>query len=335
MPKTCWILSEGLAGTENQCLGLAERLGLPVTVKRLAIAAPWRHLPLFLWPNPLTLLAHASDPLSPPWPDLIIAAGRKTAPVALALRAKAAKEAGTPPFTVFTQTPPVAPHHFDVVIAPAHDRLKGKNVIRTRGALTRVTDEKLAREAAGFALSETGKRLAELPAPRVAVLVGGPNRRHKMTPDAMAALGTRLRDAASRQRASLLVTTSRRTGPLNVAALADALAGFGNLIFWDGTRQGDDAAGRGPNPYFAFLAAADVIVVTPDSVSMASEAVATGKPVYVADLPGGSTKFERFHQSLAAAGATRPFLGSFQRWDYPRFDDTAEAAQRVREMAGL
>ena len=55
---------------------------------------------------------------------------------------------------------------------------------------------------------------------------------------------------------------------------------------WDGT---------GENPYYAFLAAADAIVTTEDSVT---EAAGTGKPVYVQRLKGGSTRIGRFHQLM-------------------------------------
>ena len=44
----------------------------------------------------------------------------------------------------------------------------------------------------------------------------------------------------------------------------------------------DDSA----NPYFGMLALGDELVVTADSVSMLSEACATGKPVYMAPLGG-------------------------------------------------
>jgi mitochondrial fission protein ELM1 len=78
------------------------------------------------------------------------------------------------------------------------------------------------------------------------------------------------------------------------------------------------------------LGAADAIIVTADSVSMISEAAATGKPVHIVELDGGSKKFARFHQALRDAGVTRPFAGMLGGWGYAPLDDTARAAAEIR-----
>jgi mitochondrial fission protein ELM1 len=90
--------------------------------------------------------------------------------------------------------------------------------------------------------------------------------------------------------------------------------------------------GFGENPYFAFLALADAFLVTADSVSMISEAAATGKPVHILDLDGGNAKFTRFHAAMQAAGITRPFAGHIESWSYPVPDDTARAGAAVRAL---
>ena len=118
------------------------------------------------------------------------------------------------------------------------------------------------------------------------------------------------------------MTASRRTGEANAAILKAALAGLPAQL-WDGT---------GANPYLGYLALADAIVVTSDSVSMASEAVSTGKPVYVFDLDGGSARFERFHAHLRALGMTRPFDGTLDTWRYTPPDDTARVAAAARSV---
>jgi mitochondrial fission protein ELM1 len=90
--------------------------------------------------------------------------------------------------------------------------------------------------------------------------------------------------------------------------------------------------GCGENPYFAYLALADAFMVTADSVSMISEAAATGKPVHILGLDGGNAKFSRFHASAQEAGITRPFTGRIEAWSYMIPDDTARAGRALRGL---
>ena len=103
------------------------------------------------------------------------------------------------------------------------------------------------------------------------------------------------------------------------AAMTERLARLPGWI-WDG---------EGENPYFAFLAAADVVLVTEDSANMAVEAASTGKPVLRLELEGGSPRFDRLHAELEALGAQRPFVGSFETWTSPPLRETERAARAV------
>jgi mitochondrial fission protein ELM1 len=81
----------------------------------------------------------------------------------------------------------------------------------------------------------------------------------------------------------------------------------------------------------ALLALADAIVVTSDSVSMVSEACATGKPVHVFSIGGDYKKLRAFHSRLQAEGATRPFSGSLEQWSYEPLRETEKIAKIVLE----
>ena len=181
--ETCWVLSDGNAGNENPCLGLAEAIGLEATVKRVATRAPWSWLPPGLWLAALAAPGLGSDPLAPPWPDLLIACGRQTAALSVAIR----RASGGCTFTVQLLDSRISPDRFDLVVAPRHDRLGGTNVISTIGALNRVTPERLAAESRRVAPA-----VDHLPRPRVAVLVGGSTKRHRMTAGAIDDLAGRL-----------------------------------------------------------------------------------------------------------------------------------------------
>ncbi|SMF75402.1 hypothetical protein SAMN06265365_12952 [Tistlia consotensis] len=322
--ETCWVVSDGKAGMEIQCLGLAEALGLEPQTRRIVTRRPWRWLPPLLWRDPLRAIdGRRGDPLDPPWPDLLIATGRQAVAPALAIR-RASRRDGRggrqPSFVVQIQNPTVDPARFDLVVAPAHDRLTGDNVLVTLGAMNRITPARLAEAAEGFAA-----RVATLPRPYVVALIGGANKVYSLPAARARELGEQLGAATRALGGSLLVTPSRRTP---TAALAALKAGIGETpsLIWDGS---------GENPYFAFLGLADALVVTADSVNMLSEAASTGRPVHLADLPGGSAKFRRFHRAMLEGGYLRPFAGRIEQWSYPRLDETARVAQAIRQRLGL
>ncbi len=309
----CWVLTEGHIGMENQAVGIAEAMGLTPVVKRLHPRAPWKWLPPRLWPTPLRAPGAAGDPLVPPWPDLLISCGKRaTAP---SVKIRQVSKGGT--FTVHIQKPPLAADRFDLLVVPAHDGMTGNNVFVTTAAVHRVTDEKLAAASVQF-----GPRFADLPRPLIGVLIGGANNRHRLTPEITTRLANDLKELAERTGGSLLVTPSRRTGAENEAILRDALADVPGEI-WDG---------EGDNPYFGLLAHADTILVTCDSVSMTSEACATGKPVYVIDLEGESRRIDDFHARLRDAGITRRFTGQIGDYSYAPPDDTRRVAAHIHEM---
>lgn len=308
-----WILTDGKQGMESQCLGLMEALGLEPEILRIRPRFPWSVLPPQLWAAPLSAPGPDGHRLSPPWPDLLISTGRQTVAPALAIKRLQRNRI----VAVQLQNPTVPPERFDLVITPAHDNLKGANVISTLGALHRVTPERLEAEAAEFT-----DRYAALPRPLVSVLLGGDNRQYRLTDTSADRLASLLAEAAGSIGAGLAITASRRTRPESLERIRRGLAGC-PADYWEGT---------GPNPYFAMLGLADFIVVTGDSVNMVSEACATGKPVYVFQLEGGSRKFSRFHATFQEKGITRPFEGRLENWRYSPPDDMARAAAAVRGL---
>ncbi len=313
---TGWLVTDGKVGIVNQCLGLAEALGLDVAQKVMDVRVPWRWLPARWWPWPLAAQRAGADSLAPPWPDVIIVCGRRAfAPVAEIRRRSAGRT-----IAIAVQNPVMDPARFDLVVAPAHDGLSGPNVVVTEGAPHRVTRARLEAAAARF-----GAALEGLPRPRVAVLIGGSTPRYRFDEPRAEALAAQLAGLVERHGAGLMVTTSRRTPGVVVAALQRALTGKPAAL-WTGT---------GDNPYFAYLALADAVVATPDSVSMISEAAFTGRPIYVVDMPGGGGRNAVFLDRMARLGVTRPFAGRLEApWAYPAMDVTGSAAAEIRARLG-
>jgi mitochondrial fission protein ELM1 len=312
-PITIWAISDGRAGIEAQAVGLAEAVARQVpariVVKRVGWSGKTGRLPW--WANwlPRRWLTPESE-IAPPWPDLWVAAGRATLP--LSIRAK--RWSGGKTYVAQIQDPRVPANMFDLVIPPRHDRLTGDNVLPITGSPHRVTSQRLDSEYEKFK-----DRIDALPRPRVAVLLGGKSKAFDLSALRAAEMAHQIQLPLEQEGGSLLMTFSRRTPDQAKALLTARLRHLPGMI-WDG---------EGANPYFAFLAAADYILVTEDSTNMATEAASTGKPVFILKMDGQSLKFRLFHQELESMGAARPYGGAFHGWTYEPVDETGRAAAEI------
>jgi mitochondrial fission protein ELM1 len=310
-----WVITDGRAGILNQARGLAEAVGLPVEVKTVRPRLPWTLLPLTWWPAPFAALGSDSARFEPPWPRLAIGCGWRSIPYLIALKRVSYGKT----FTVQLQHPRVASSHFDLVVPPEHDELTGGNVIPIIGSPNGVTREKLDAAAAKWSAA-----FERLPRPRIAVLIGGKSRSHSFNEDDARTLAATLKTLMA-QGHGVMATTSRRTGEAQTRIIRDTLAGP-NAFVWDGTS---------PNPLLGLLALADAILATSDSTNMAVEAAATGKPLYIVDIPGGGAKFDRLHESLKTRGIARKFTGKIEHWTYEPLNETARVAELIRRRIGL
>lgn len=311
MSKTTWIITDGKKGTENQCLGLASALGLTPIVFQIKPRFPWSILPPIFWLFPLSGIKGLQKEM--PWPEVLIAASRTAAAVAAKIRQLSHGKT----LTIFLQNPHLSPDKFDILISPSHDQLKGTNVIETLGCLHPVTPKILEQ-----AYQEHASLLETISPTKVAVLLGGKTRHYKMPAPLLEKYGNQLRLLSEKKPISYMVTSSRRTEKKCVDAF---IKGLGNALkfLWDET---------GPNPYFGILAHADIILVTADSVSMISEAIATGKPVYILPLKGFSKKLDRFHKDLLEKGIIRIFEGSFDFWSYRIPPQTKDIVNHIKTL---
>lgn len=310
-----WVLADDRAGNVAQCLGVAEALGEPFTVKTIAYDRLAR-LPNLLRPGLVGVSAASRAALAPPWPRLVIAAGRRTAPAARWIK----RRCGAKLVQIMDPGPP-GRSGFDLIVSPAHDRLPpAANVLEVVGAPHRVTEARLAAEA-----EKWRPAFAHLPRPWVAVIVGGATKNRPFTVEMARALGGRVAGLAADLGGSLLLTTSRRTGAAQEEALAACLPEPRLLHLYG--RGGD-------NPYFGFLALADAVIVTGDSVSMCCEACASAAPVFLWAPEGwAAPKHARLHQSLYRGGYARPLdaVESLAAWERPRLNAALAAAAAIRD----
>ena len=316
-PLRIWVLADDRAGNVAQAVGVAEALGLPFETKDV------RYSPVARLPNAvqgasrLGLTPETRMAITPPWPDLVIAAGRRTAPLARWLKRQNARA-----FLAQIMNPGRAgADEFDLIAIPAHDcKLPdgdAPNVMRTIGAPHRVTPSRLA--MAGEVWSS---RLGGIPRPFIAVIAGGATNRRPF-PTALAAdFGRQAARMAAEVKGSVLLTTSRRTGADAEQALVSAIPEPRRTFLWGG--------GGSDNPYMGFLALADAIVVTGDSVSMCSEACASPAPVYIfAPNDMVSPKHARLHAALYEGGFARPFTGRYDDWTHPPLNAAHDSARVI------
>ncbi len=304
--KICWTITDEAPGMKSQVIGLAEAIGLQTLHKTCKRRWPWGWLGL-PWGNPLAQLTPHSDALLPPWPDLIISCGRRSAPLALAIK----KQNQGKTFCVHIQNPLLNLKAFDLIVSPEHDRLEGPNIISTKGAIHKVTPQKIEEEVKIYEALFQG-----FPRPYSTVLLGGSTNRYKMPREALENLIKTIRFIRDKTQGSVLVTPSFRTPFRDV--LTQAFHGEPDVFL---------AEIETMNPYFAMLGMADFIFVTDDSVNMVCEGCATGKPVYILPLLGHSeTKPKKFIQSLIEQGIVRLFQNSIETWTYHPFNDTAKVA---------
>jgi mitochondrial fission protein ELM1 len=269
-----WLLTAYRAGEQSQLLALAEALGWPFQIKRLVHRRLGSLLDVWRGTTLAGIVRHRSSPLTPPWPDLVIAAGMRNEPVARWIR----RQSGGQTRLVHVGRPWAALDRFELVVTTPQYRLPDHpRVLHNQTTLQRVTSTRLADAA-----RQWQPRLAHLPRPYIAVIVGGPSGPYTLDAVKGDRLGRAANAMAQASGGALLVTTSARTPVATTDALVAVLTAPANICRW--TPQLHD------NPYYGYLALADALIVTCDSIAMLSEACATGKPVYMFDLGEGSDR---------------------------------------------
>lgn len=268
--RRVWCLLGRKAGDNVQVRALAAELGLPTEEKRI-VARPWE---LLVHLGPGASLAgidqQSSSSLGPPWPDLVITAGRRNEPVARWIR----HQSGEHTRLVHIGRPWAPLDCYDLIVTtPQYFLPQASNILHNELPLHRLLPADL-REA-GHAFRARWERL---PRPWIGVLVGGDSGRFVFTPDKASKLGAACDRLARERGGSLLISDSPRTP----AAAGDALVAQINAPCFC-YRFGDG----GENPYTGFLATADEFVVTGESMSMLAEASSRGKPLHIFDMGDG------------------------------------------------
>lgn len=328
VPRVWVLLGEGAGGNAQMC-ALADALGWPYETRQLS----WNRLNHL--PNPL-IGAHAftldrqADSLAPPWPDLVIAASRRSAPIARWIK----RQSGGRTRLVHLLHTQMPLHDFDLVVTLAQFRVPdAPNVQRNTLPLNVIAEHDRQQ-----AVADWSPRLAYLPRPWTAVLVGGNSSSYVLDTATAAELARRADSIVAQRGGSLLVTTSKRTPAEAIDALERELQAPRYLHRW----SADDRQQPQANPYPAYLALADRFLVTGDSASLPAEAVATGRPVELFEwaarkpVPQLPAFARPLHNRLIYAGWRKPrrdFPAFHQALRRARLIDTDEPARPPDDMA--
>lgn len=310
---TAWLITDGKIGDEVQCRGIAEELGLTPERRVIKPRPPWSWVTPWGPVDPGEAPGRPNSPIAPPYPDVAISAGRRTVPYLRHVK----RASGGRTFTIFVKDPYTGLRTADVIWVPEHDKLRGDNVV-----VTLTPAHRLRPEVFRAARAEPDPRLAGLPHPRVAMVLGGKGVNHRFEAidvERLAAIAARIAATG----ASLMVTPSRRTPPEAIAAIRSALSealAQDRAFVWDG---------QGLNPYAQILAHASAILVTGDSTNMVGEATATGVPVHVYEPSGGHPKVTRYLDRLTEVGAIRRWSGQLDHWTYAPLDSAPVIAEAI------
>lgn len=312
-----WVLADHRTGTAIQAIALAEVLDMSFEVKQIKYNM-LASLPNFLLGS---TSVHANKKLSSPLydrppPALIISAGRRTAPIALALKNHYPNVK-----VVQIMRPCLAAEKFDLIILPQHDRFDtSANTFKIIGSLHNV-ENKIKDAAVSF--RENYSNVHKF----IALLIGGSTKKYKFTSKDAAILSARVSEVSANHGLPVFISFSRRTPDAVKKVMAEAFP-------WPHTIY-DPTTSTDPNPYFGLLATADFIISTCDSISMCTEATATRKPFYIfcpdnADMP----KHRYFTQQLIDIGLARKLeegMEILENYKPPAFNECRKVAEFIKK----
>tara|TARA_B100000965_G_scaffold151033_1_gene125540 strand:+ start:197 stop:1147 length:951 start_codon:yes stop_codon:yes gene_type:complete len=301
------LLTQGMHGMVSQVEGLAKALKLNYKHQNIKLKPFWNLIPPKFTPISENLLIEkfVCDC------KVIISCGRKSVISSIALKKRFGKEI----FNIHIQNPNVSLKHFDIVISPEHDNLKGDNVITNKGAIHYLSKKEISQNLKYLKLEKEKKQI-------VAFIIGGPNKYFSYSEEQVHYIFNKVKTLFTPDKFKIIIIPSYRT-PENVIKKAFNTFSFNHLV----VKEVDKKA------YLSGLALADFIVVTGDSISMISEAAVTGKPIYIAMMKSmrSSSRFKTFYNQFKSLGIVKDLEDKVDNWSYDKLDEVNRIAPIIRE----
>jgi len=303
------LLTQGMHGMISQVEGLAKALDINFTHQTVELNNFWKMIPPKLTPISQRVYKKI-DQLEF---DVIISCGRKSVIPSIHLKNNSKKKV----INIHIQDPKVNFNHFDFIVAPEHDSIKGQNVISTKGAIHYLTDEEIIKNKNYLSsfIKKDHRKICSL-------ILGGPTKHYDYSSENMKNIFSVLDNLLKKNDLQLVVIPSMRT-PKNSIDYAKNYFGDNHTIINNVDKKA----------YLSALSISNCIVVTCDSSSMISEAALTGKPIYVANiLPRKNDKrFQKFRNLFRELNIIRNLGEEEENWSYQKLDETNRVANIIKQ----
>jgi mitochondrial fission protein ELM1 len=301
------LLTQGMHGMVSQVEGLAKALKLNFKHQKIKLKPLWNFVPPKFTPISENLLTEKFICNS----KIIISCGRKSVIPSIALKRRLGNEI----FNIHIQDPKVSFEHFDLIISPEHDGIKGENVISTRGSIHYLTKKEIAENAKYLQLDKGKKKI-------VAFVIGGPNKYYDYSDEQIHYIFNKVKKLFTPDKFKVIVIPSYRTTERIIKKAFNTFSFNHHVV-----KEIDKKA------YLSSLAIADYIVVTCDSTSMISEAAVTGKPVYMAMMKPNKSirRFKYFYNQFKDLGIAKELTDSIDNWSYDKLDEVNRIAPIIKD----
>ncbi len=302
------LLTEGMHGMISQVEGLAKALDVEFTHQKVELNSFWKMIPPSLTPVSNAVFKKFDAPDF----DIIISCGRKSVIPSIYLKRNSKKKV----FNIHIQDPKVSLNNFDLVVAPEHDTLIGKNVINSKGAIHYITSDEIKNNH-NYLINKLDKDKDYL-----LLILGGPNKYYDYDDKNLINIFNKIQKILSTNNLQSIVIPSMRT-PKKIINLAGELLGKENLVITNIDKKA----------YLSGLSLAKYIVVTCDSTSMISEAAITGKPIYIADIPAkkNDQRFKLFRELFNRLNITKNLNEKLEIWNYKSLNETVRIAEEIKK----
>ena len=303
------LLTQGMHGMISQVEGLAKALDIDFTHHTVELNNFWKLIPPKLTP----ISQRVYKKINQTEFDLIISCGRKSVIPSIHLKKNSKKKI----LNIHIQDPKVNFSHFDFIVAPEHDFIRGQNVINTKGAIHYLTDGEIIKNKDYLSsfIKKDQRKICSL-------ILGGPTKYYEYSSENLKNIFSNLNNFLKKNDFQLIVIPSMRT-PKNSINFAKDYFGKNHTIIDNVDKKA----------YLSALSISESIVVTCDSSSMISEAALTGKPIYVAHIlpKKNDRRLQEFRNLFRKLNIIRN-LGELEvNWSYQKLDETNRVAKIIKQ----